>query len=64
MRDFDFVGVSGERFVHRIVHHFIDQVMQSHLAGRTDIHGGTFADGFHAAENFDRVGGVVAVPIS
>ena len=59
--DFDLVGVTGERFVHRVVHHFIDQMVQSHLAGGTDVHGGTFAHRLHAAQHFDGVGVVVAV---
>ena len=62
--DFDLVGVTGERFVDRVVHHFIDQMMQSHLAGGTDVHGGTFAHRLHAAEHFDGVGVVVAVASS
>ena len=59
--DFDLVGVTGERFVDRVVHHFVDQMVQSHLAGRTDVHGGTFTHRLHAAEHFDGVGVVVAV---
>ncbi len=37
--DFDFVGEAGERFVDRVVDDFVDEVMQSHLAGRADVHG-------------------------
>ena len=59
--DVDLVGVTGERFVDRVVHDFVDQMVQSHLAGRADVHGGTFAHRFHAAEHFDGVGVVVAV---
>ena len=59
--DFDLVGVTGERFVDRVVHDFVHQVVQTHFAGRADVHGGTFAHRFHAAENFDGVGGVVSV---
>ena len=59
--DFDLVGKSGEGFVHGVVDDFIDEMVQSHLAGRTDVHGGTFADGFHAAEHLDGVGSVVAI---
>src|SRR5208337_2512153 len=44
-----------------VIDDFIHQVMQAEFAGRADVHGGTFAHGFHAAENFDRVGGVVSV---
>ena len=59
--DFDLVGVAGERFVHRIVHHLVDQMVQSHLTGRTDVHGGTFAHGFHAAQYLDGISGVIPV---
>src|SRR5690242_15791873 len=59
--DFDLVSMTCERFVHRVVHHFVDQMVQSHLTGGTYIHRGTFADGFHAAEDCDGVGVVVAV---
>ncbi len=59
--DFDLVGVSGERFVNGVVNDFVNEMMQTHFSGRADVHGGTFADGFHAAEDLDGVGGVVAV---
>ena len=59
--DFDLVGMAGERFVDGVVHDFVDQVVQSHLAGRADVHRGTLAHGFHAAENFDGIGVVVPV---
>ena len=58
---FNLVGVTGERFVYRVVHDFIDQMVQSHLAGGTDIHGGTFTHRLHAAEHFNGVSVVVAV---
>jgi hypothetical protein len=35
--------------------------MQTEFAGRSDVHGGAFAHGFHAAEDFDRIGVVVSV---
>src|ERR1019366_6621660 len=35
--------------------------MQTEFSGRADVHGGTFAHSFHAAEGFDGVGGVVSV---
>ena len=55
-----FVGEASERFVDGVVDDFIDQMMQSQVARRADIHGGTFAHRFHAAENFDGVGVVIA----
>jgi hypothetical protein len=35
-RDFDLVGVSGERFVDRIVHDFVNEMMKSNLTRRAD----------------------------
>src|SRR5208337_836112 len=60
-RDVDLVGVAGERLVDRVVHDFVHQVMQTEFTGRADVHGGTLAHRFHAAEDFDRVGGVVSI---
>ncbi len=57
----DLVAVAGHRFVHGVVGNFPDEMMQSHFTGRADVHRGAFADGFDAAENFDR-GRVVLVP--
>ena len=57
--DVDFVGETGHGFVDGIVHDFPDQVMQTHLAGRADVHGGAQANGFEAAEDFDGFGVVL-----
>ena len=59
--DFDLVCETGERFVDGVVHDFVNEMMQTKLAGRTDVHCRALADSFHAAEHFDRVGGVVTV---
>ncbi len=59
--DFDLVGVTRERLVDGVVDDFIHQMMQPEFAGRADVHRGTFAHRFHAAQNFDGVRGVVAV---
>ena len=59
--DVDAIGESRQRFVDRVVDHFVDEVMQSHLAGRADVHGGTLAHRFHAAQNLDGICGVVSV---
>src|SRR4029077_1414551 len=40
-----------------------NKMMQSKFARRSDVHGGTFADSFHAAEHFYRISGVVAVSV-
>ena len=59
--DFNLIGVAGQRFIDRVIYDFIDEVVQAEFAGRTDVHGGTFAHRFHAAEDFDGVGSVVSV---
>ncbi len=58
--DVDARGVSGQRLVHRVVHHLVDQVVQAQLAGRADVHGGTQAYGGEAFEHGDIFGGVPA----
>ena len=60
-RDFNLGGESGERFVDGIVDHFVHQVMQTKFARRPDVHGGTLAHRFHAAQHLDGIGVVVAV---
>src|SRR5207302_3670669 len=51
--DVYFVRVASHRFVDGIVHDFPDEVMQTHFAGRADIHGRTQAHGFKTAEHFN-----------
>ena len=63
-RDFNLGGESGERFVDGIVDDFVHEVMQAEFARRSDVHGGTFAHGLHAAQHFDRVGVVAAVAVA
>ena len=52
--DVDFVAIAGHGFVHRVVDDFPDEMMQTHFAGRADVHRGAHAHGFESAENFDR----------
>src|SRR5581483_7267711 len=61
--DFDLVGESGERLVNGVIDDFVDEMVQTHFAGRSDVHCRTFADGFHTAEDLDGVGGVISVTI-
>jgi hypothetical protein len=56
-----FLGVAGERFIDGVVDDFVDEVMQTHLAGRADVHGGAQADGFKAFKNLDVFAGVAVV---
>src|ERR1035438_1053506 len=44
-----------------VISFIISGLMQTEFSGRADVHGGTFAHGFHAAEDFDGVGGVISV---
>ena len=59
--DVDLSCVAGESLVDGIVDDFVDEVMQTHLAGGADVHCGTQADGFKAFEDFDVVAGVAVV---
>ena len=57
--DVDARGIAGERFVDRVVDDLVDQVMQTHFAGRADVHGGAQADRSEAFEDRDIFCGVV-----
>jgi hypothetical protein len=59
--DLDFFAVAGQRLVHRVVHHLVDQVVQAHLAGGADVHGGTQAHGLQAFKDLDVLAGIAAV---
>ena len=59
--DFNFVSVARKRFVHGVVHHFVNEMVQSDVAGRADVHGGTFAHSLHATKDFDGIRVVVAI---
>ena len=58
--DVDAGGVAAERLVDRVVDDLIDQVMQTHLAGRADVHGGTQPDRRQTFEDGDVLGRVAA----
>ena len=57
-------AITRQGFVDGVVDDFVDEVMESDFAGRADVHGGALADRFHAAEDFDGVGIVIAVSVS
>src|SRR5581483_2904237 len=59
--DFDRVAVPGKRLVDRVIDDFIDQMVQTALAGVADVHPGPFSDGFKAFENFDVIGVVFGI---
>ena len=50
-RDFDRIAITCQRFVNRVINYFVNQMMQSQLAGRTDVHRGTLAHGIAALEH-------------
>ena len=55
----DAVGMAGQRFVHGIVHHFIDHVVQARaVIGVADIHAGALAHGIQALQHLDAVGAI------
>ena len=47
----DVLAVAGQRFVDRIIHHLIDQVMKTLFADIPDIHGRSFPNGFQTFQN-------------
>src|SRR5215813_165406 len=51
-RHFDAIGVSGERFVNRIVNDFVDEMMQAHVARGSDIHRRPQAHRLETFKNF------------
>ncbi len=63
-RDVHFVREARHRFVDGVVHHFPHQVVQTHLAGRADVHGGTQPHGFQPAEHLDRLRVVLVAAFS
>ena len=58
-RDVDLVAVAGERLVDRVVHDFVDEVVEPGRTGRADVHRRTLADRLEALEDLDFVGAVV-----
>ena len=50
---FNRVAITCQRFIDRIINNFVNQVMESQLAGRSDVHRGPFAHGFATFKNGD-----------
>ena len=59
--DIDFLGVAGESFVDGIVDDFVDEMMQTHLAGGADVHCGTQTDSLESFEDLDVFASVAVV---
>jgi len=55
--DFGLIAIAGQRFVNRIVQHFVNHVMEAGaVIGIADIHTRAFANRVQPAQNFDRIG--------
>ncbi len=54
--DRDAVAETGERFVDRIVQHFVDEMVESRYAAVADVHVRPLADSVHSTENLDITG--------
>ena len=54
--DRNFSTIARQSLVHRIVNDFIHQVVQAHLTGRSDVHGGAEAHRFQTLEHFNTAG--------
>ena len=52
--------IAGERFIDRVIHHLVHQVMQALIAGRSDVHRGPQANGFQTFKNLNVVAGISA----
>src|SRR5690348_6927902 len=50
--DVDFIAEARHCFVDRVIDDFPHEMVQTHFAGRADVHRRTFADGFEAAQDF------------
>jgi len=52
----DGVAETRQRLIDGVVHHLVDKVMKSAVAGVADVHGGTFADSLKALQDSNRLG--------
>jgi hypothetical protein len=57
--DADRVAEPGQGLVDGVVHHFIDEVVESRRAGRADVHGRALPHGLEPLEDLDLVGAVI-----
>ncbi len=55
----DFVAVTGQSFIDGIVHHLIDQMVQTIDPGGADIHGRSFSHRRQALKNLYAVGTIL-----
>ncbi len=57
----DFVTVSGQTFINGVIHHFIDQMVQTLGTGRTNIHGRPLTNCGQSFKNLDALSTVFFV---
>ena len=62
--DFDVRAVAGQGLVDRVVHHFIDQVVQAARSGGSDVHARALPDRFQAFKYGDVAGAVFRVRVA
>ncbi len=60
-RHLNMVAGSGQSLVHRVVHDFIDEVMETPKRGRTDIHAGALPDCFKTLQDLNGIAAVFLV---
>ena len=51
--DLDLLAVARQRLVDGVVHHLVDEVVQSVGTGGPDVHGGALSDGVESFEDLD-----------
>ena len=61
--DLDGVGLAGQRLVHRVVDHLVDQVVEAARARRPDVHTGPLAYRLQSLEDRDVLRAVVRVDL-
>ena len=54
-RDDDFVAEARQRFIHRVIHDLVNQMVQSALVRRADIHARSLAHGLKPFEHLNLV---------
>src|SRR5690606_6510886 len=59
--DVDPGTVTGERLVHGVVHHLVDQVVQTSHAGGADVHPRALPHGLESLEDLDLAGGILVL---
>jgi hypothetical protein len=61
--DLDLGRLARKRLVDRVVHHLVDQVVQTALARRSDVHPGPLSNGLETLQDGDVLGGIRAVAL-